>query len=165
MRVRDLPLRWILLAAIVVPFGVHRIRLSMRSTEESIRARIEFLTDSIEQRESRRIRRALPRDFVDESSQYSRRDIASATRYLAVGSTRYRATLDPDDGLEFLSPPDDGAKAVTVRIHCLIESRERETEFEPWWDVTFTADLEIRDGSWMIVATRDVNHDERPRSY
>lgn len=165
MRIKDLPIRWILLGLIVLPIGAYRIRLALQSTEESIRGRIEFLSDALEARQAKRIRRAVSRDFVDESSNSTRRDIVDAARYLTMGSTRYRATLDPEDGIQFLSPPEDGVKAVTVRVHCLLESREGESEYRPWWDVEVTLDLEKRDGSWKVVAARDVNHDDRPRTF
>ncbi len=165
MRIKDLPLRWILLGAIVIPFAVHRIRLGLRTTEESVRARIEYITGALEARQAKRIRKAVAREFVDESSRYSRRDIVDAARYLTMGSTRYRATLDPVDGVQFLSPPDENAKAVTVRIHCLIDTREREADYEPWWDLEFTADFERQEGTWRVVATRDVNHEDRPAGY
>lgn len=165
MRIKDLPLRWILLALIVLPIGAYRIRLALQSTEESIRGRIEYLSEALEARQAKRIRKAVSRDFVDESSQYTRGDIVDGARYLTMGSTRFRATLDPEDGIEFLSPPDDGVKAVTVRVHCLLESRDGKSDYRPWWDVAVTMDLEFRGGSWKVVAARDVNHDDRPSAF
>lgn len=162
---RQLPLRWILLLLIALPFGVHRIRLAMRSTEESVQNRIEFLLDALESKQPKRIVRSLSRDFVDESGGYSRSQVVEAARYILAPGQRYRGSLDEVDGLEFVEVSDDGEgpPTVTVRAHCLIETRVAQDEFVPWWDFTFTADMERQSGTWMIMRTRDIDHSKRPR--
>lgn len=161
------PLRILVPVLIVVAFGVHRVRLLLLTTEETIERRIEFLMDGFEERQPNRIRRALTGDFTDEATGYDRRDVSRALNVVMTPGQRYRARLDEPGGITFLEPPfdgPDGDRRATVRVECLIEVRYGATDdYEEFWDLGFTADLVRRSGTWKIERTREVNHDERPR--
>lgn len=168
MNLRALPLRWILVLAVLVGVGAWRIRLALRPTEDVLRTRIEALVDALEDRAPRRIIKALTDDYLDEASRHDRRDVANGVRsVLMFGDRRLRGELDPVDGFEVLTPLEGDTDEVTVRIHCRIESRPAGTAtpapYEPWWDLRLTADMVHEGGAWRIRRTRDVNHGDRPR--
>lgn len=155
------PLLSALVLLVVLPIGFHRVRSALRSTEESVRDRVEYLLDALEERQPKRIVRSLAADYVDETAHYSRDDVVAAARSVLMPGTRYRAELDAEDGIVFRQVADD---AVTVRVRCAIDTRVgRDGEWIPWWNLEFTADMERRGGDWMVLRTRDVNHEKRPR--
>lgn len=163
-----LRLRWIIPLTLLVWLGVHRVGLALRSTEQSVRDRIEFLVQGLEKRQPRRIVNSLTDDFLDEAGGFERHDVADALRVLLDPGTRYRGTLDPTDGLTFLHDPEQPGDAVSVRIRCLIETRasgpgSRGSDWRPVWDLELTADLVRSSGTWLVRRTRGVNHDRRPR--
>lgn len=145
--------------------GAWRVRLALMPAEDAIQRRIESVMDALEDRQPKRLTRALVDDFVDEDTGYRRRDVVDASRSVLAPGSRYRATLDPDAGIEFLEGPAevDGVLAATVRVRCAIEVRYgKDQPYGPFWDLEFTADMERRSGTWMFVRTRDVNHGDRP---
>ena len=155
------PLLCTLVLLVAAPIGVHRIRLALRPTEETVRDRVEYLLDALEERQPKRIVKSLAADFIDETAHYSRDDVVAAARSVLMPGTRYRAEVRGDDGIEFLAVEDD---AVTVRVRCAIDTRVgRDGEWVPWWNLEFTADMEQQGGDWMVLRTRDVNHETRPR--
>lgn len=165
---RDLPLRWIVPLMLLAALGVHRIGLALRSTEQSVRDRIEFLVAGLEKRQPKRLINALTDDFRDETGGFDRRDVADALRVLLDPGTRYRGALHADDGLTFLSDPEEAEDAISVRIRCIIEARDggagsQGAQWRPVWDLQFTADLVRASGAWRLRRTRDVNHDRGPR--
>jgi len=162
MRWNKTTLLWIAVAAIVVPLGFTRIRLALQSTEQGVETTVVRLLDALEDRQPRRIRKILTRDFVDEGSGYGRRDVVDASKFVLQPGTRYRATLDEEGGLVFLSVTDDPVRSATVRVRCMIESGSSGGEFRPWWHLEATLDLERHGGIWRVVCSRDVNHDRRP---
>ena len=173
MRLSTSSLRWIVLFAIVLPIAWVRISGALMSDEERIRGRIESLLSALEERQPRRIGRALTDEFEDEATGYRRRDVIDAARAVLIPGTRYRATLREPGGIEIVELSDESAepRTATVSVRCLIESRpgganapnSTEADFRPWWDMEFTAELERHGGDWMVARTRDVNHGERPR--
>lgn len=165
---RDLPKRWIVLLLLVVAFGVHRVSLALRSTEESIRDRIEFLLEGLEGRQPKRVINGLTDDFLDETGRFDRDDVRDAVRILLDPSTRYRGTLDPEEGLIILSDLDEDPDVVSVRLRCIIESRasgpgSQGAKWSPFWHLELTADMVRSSGTWKVQRTSDVNHDQRPR--
>ena len=86
-----LPLRWIVPLALLVALGVHRVGLALRSTEESVRDRIEFLVAGLEKRQPKRLINGLTDDFRDETGRFDRADVADALRVLLDPGTRYAA--------------------------------------------------------------------------
>lgn len=160
------PLRILVPVLLLTAFGVHRVRLLLLSTEETIERRIEFLLDGFEERQPKRVRRALTSDFVDEATGYDRRDVSGALNAVVVPGKRFRARLDEPGGITFLEPPHegpDGDERATVRIECLIEVRYgANDDYDVFWDLGVTADLVRRSGTWKVERTRDVNHEERP---
>lgn len=162
-----LRLRWIVPIALLIWLGVHRVGLSLRTEEQSIRDRIEFLVAGLETRQPKRLVHGLTDDFLDETRRLERRDVAEALRVLLDPGTRYRGTLQTGDGLTFLSAPREAADEVSVRIRCLIESRasgvgSQGAAWRPVWDLELTADLVRSSGTWLVHRTRDVNHEQRP---
>ena len=163
-----LRLRWIIPLTLLVWLGVHRVGLALRSTEQSVRDRIEFLVQGLEKRQPKRIVNSLTDDFLDEAGRFERHDVADALRVLLDPATRYRGTLDPTDGLTFLHDAEQPGDEVSVRIRCLIETRasgpgSRGSDWRPFWDLELTADLVRSSGTWLVRRTRGVNHDRRPR--
>ncbi|MEC7231470.1 MAG: hypothetical protein VX015_14505 [Planctomycetota bacterium] len=161
-------MRWIVPLILLTAFGVHRVGRALRSTEQSVSDRIEFLVASLEERQPRRLVGGLTEDFLDETGRFDRRDVAEALRVLLDPGRRYRGTLREDAGLTFLSDPEPAADAVSVRVRCLIEARASGpgslgATWRPVWDLELTADLVRASGTWRVRRTRDVNHDERPR--
>ena len=164
----NLPLRWIVPLALLVALGVHRVGLALRSTEESVRDRIEFLVAGLEKRQPKRLINGLTDDFRDETGRFDRADVADALRVLLDPGTRYRGTLHEEEGLTFLSDPEQAEDTLSVRIRCLIEARasgpgSKGAAWRSLWDLQLTADLVRASGTWRVRRTRDVNHDRRPR--
>ena len=163
-----LRLRWIVPVTLLIWLGAHRIGLALRSTEQSVRDRLEFLVEGLEKRQPRRLVNALTDDFLDETGRFERRDVADALRVLLDPGTRFRGTLAPADGVTFLSDPEQVADRASVRIRCLIESRASGqgtsgSGWRPVWELELTADLVRSSGAWLVRRTRDVNQDRRPR--
>lgn len=168
MPLRDLPLRWILVLVVVVLFGAHRIRLALRSTEDSIRDRVEHMLEGFERKQPKWIVKGLSDDFIDEDTRYGRREVRDATRALLAPGTRYRAQLAPENGLVFLTDLDSDPEQVDATLHCLIESRpsgpgSENSPWTPFWDLHLTATFARESGVWKVLSTRQVNHDQRPR--
>ncbi len=167
MRIPRLPEgsgRWILLAAIVLPFAYVRIQSALASTEERLEARIVGMLQAMEERKPRRIMRGFSRGYQDADTGYGRDDIRQWANSIMIG-TRYRGSLVEPDGFTIveLSPEEQKPRTATVRVKCLLERRERDTEFQPWWDLEFTADMVREKSDWRIMRTSDVNHETRPR--
>lgn len=156
--------RWILLAAIVLPFAFLRIQSALASTEERLEAHFVRMLQALEERKPRRIVRGFSKRFEDADTGYGREEIRQWANSIVLG-TRYRGSLVEPDGFEIieLSTEDVKPRTATVKVKCLLERRERETEFRPWWDLEFTASMVRDEGDWRIVRTQDVNHETRPR--
>ena len=156
--------RWILLAAVVLPFACVRIQSALASTEERIEARIVGMLGGLEERKPRRITRGFTRNYRDADSGYGRDEIRQWANSIVLG-TRYRGSIVEPDGFQILELSPDGVKpaTATVQVHCLLERREKDTVFQPWWDLEFTADMVRDKGDWRIASTRNVNHETRPR--
>ncbi|QDV07149.1 hypothetical protein Poly30_26680 [Planctomycetes bacterium Poly30] len=157
--------RWVLLGLILLPVAFVRIRSALMSDEQHIEARILDALEALEGRNPRKLRRVFARDYVDEGSGYNRNDIGRYANGLMAPGERYRGSLVEPDGLVFVDHSPEGVKprTATVQVKCLIEHRFKTTEFAPWWDLEFTAEMIREDGNWRIHRTSDVNHDRRPR--
>lgn len=156
--------RWILLAAVVLPFAFVRIQSALQSTEERLKGTIVGMLSALEERQPRRIVRGFSRSYSDEGTGYNRENIQQWANSIVIG-TRYRGTLLEPDGFTILSlsPEDVEPRTATIQAKCLLERRERTTEFRPWWELEFTADMQREKGRWRIVRTLEVNHETRGR--
>ena len=156
--------RWLLLAVVVLPFACIRIQSALASTEDQLQAQIVGMLNAMEERKPRRIVGGFSETYVDEDSGYGRDNVREWANSIIIG-TRYRGSLVDPDGfiIEDLSAKGVTPQTATVRVKCLLERRQKNTEFRPWWDLEFTADMVRSKGDWRIVRTRDVNHETRPR--
>ena len=168
MRIPRLPEgsgRWVLLGLILFPIAILRIQSALMSDDQHIEARIKDALEALEGRNPKKLRRAFARDYVDEATGYTRQDVGRWANGLMAPGERYRGTLQDPEGLVFLDHSPEGVKprTATIQVKCLIEHRFKGTEFAPWWDLEFTAEMIREDGNWRIHRTSDVNHERRPR--
>ena len=131
------PLRWLVPIALLVVLAGFRSTALLTPVEDRIERRIRYVMRGVEAREARRIHRFFQRFYRDEDSGIGFEDVKRAAQGSALGSPRYRATLDPDDGIVFVEPPalDGSYERATVDLHFLVESRSsRDAPYEPYWD-------------------------------
>ncbi|MEL6431632.1 MAG: hypothetical protein AAFU73_02435 [Planctomycetota bacterium] len=158
------PLRWLVPIALLVVLAGFRITALLTPVEDRIERRIRYVVRGVEARDARRIHRFFQSFYRDEDTGIGFEDVKQAAQYIAVGPLRYRATLDPDDGIVFVEPPalDGTYERATVDLHFLVESRaSKDAPYEPSWDARARVLLEERDDSWFAIRTSNVNWDER----
>lgn len=153
-------LLWILVAAVLIPVGVGRIRLAMLTPEEHVEKTITELLETLEDRQPKRISDGLSDDFEDATTGYVRRDVVDAAKFVLVPGNRFRATLAEEDGLVFTERTDE---TITVDVRCNIEQVLPDGTAVPWWEFEATLDLVRESGRWVVIRSRNVNHGKRPR--
>ena len=160
-----MPLRWLVPIALLVGVGGYRISTLLSSDEDKIERRLHWLLGGFEERSPRRIARGFMSFYKDEDTGYGKDQVEQAVRTVAVPGTRYRAALDPDDGILYVEPPrmHGSYKHATVDLHFLIEARHGATdEYRPYWEVRGRVVLQHRDSRWFIIASSGVNWDTMP---
>jgi hypothetical protein len=141
-------------------FTVRELRDEFRSDEQRIHDTLMDAVDGFNDQRLRRVLVVFAKDFRDETQGFDREKLKGGLVYLFFQESRHWATLR-EEQLNINLDAEAGTATVALGLEIL---REREGEYVPWWDLRAVVDMQRQNGKkWRIVASRDVNHNERER--
>jgi hypothetical protein len=150
----------------ILAFGVLRIRIALRTPEESLRARIQGMVDGFNDGRARSALRGIHEDFREGATHIGRADLFDAMRHLSFTQKHPETrawNLDvevPEDTLTIALREDK--KSAMVTVNPLFYETDT-TGRHLWWNCRATCEFVLEDGSWWCLKTTDVNHVSRPR--
>tara|TARA_R110002073_G_scaffold6084_12_gene36925 strand:- start:2462 stop:2953 length:492 start_codon:yes stop_codon:yes gene_type:complete len=156
---------WLLGLGILI-FGIQRIRIALRTPEESLRVRIQGMADGFGEGHARTALKGIHEDYRDEASGVGRSDLFDAMRYLFFTQKHpetHAWNLDVDiseDSLTIVFSEDGTSAMVTMNpLFYQTDTAGRHL----WWNCRATLEFVLEDGNWWCIRTTDVNHVDRPR--
>lgn len=139
-------------------FLVGELRRQLRTPEERVHAALLEAVDEFNERDLDLMH--LFADDYEDASGRDREELRQGLLWLLWRSgERYRAELREEERAPEVSEDGESADVhVNVRIR-----RGRGEDAEPWWDLEADLDFERRGRDWVVVSSRNVNHEERGR--
>ena len=158
---------YVLAFAALLLFGVHRIRLALETDEEAVRRTLQLMARGFNETTLRHVLRGIDRGYEDEDTGHDRDDVRQALQHMfwteKHPETRgfpYRLEI-PEDELA-VEWSESRPERADVDLHAIFTKRGPGGVEELWWDAHLEGEMRKHEGSWRLVATRGVNHADRP---
>lgn len=150
----------------LLAFSVQRIRIALRTPEESLMARIQGMAEGFNDGRARPALKGIHEDYRDDASHAGRADLFEAMRALIFTQKHpetkaWNLNMEiPEDTLSIAFGEDE--KTAMVTVNPLFYETDAEGR-HLWWNCRATCEFVLEDGNWWCIRTTDVNHVDRPR--